>query len=85
MKTIEAYQTTDGKIFDDEDKAIDHQEGLQASTFLKVINATIPERLRNHLTSNDWYTVQVHVVTELKKNKDIIKAMESFLNTTETN
>lgn len=82
MELITAYRTTDGKIFTDEEKAIDHQEGLTASAYLDLINLTIPERERNNLTANDWFRVQCHVVEGVVR-KELKQALINLLETLE--
>ena len=81
MKSIEAWQTTDGKVFSDFDKAEDHQEALQADAFLKIINIALPERYRRQLTDVDWHQVQVNVVTLAKKDKTLLTVLNKMVNT----
>lgn len=81
METIEAYQTTDGEIFEDYDKAVDYQEGLTAHAFLEMINIAMPEKYRNYLTSHDWHQVLINLVQSNNESDSFKNSLIKLLKT----
>jgi hypothetical protein len=53
IKQIEAYRTSDGRLFDDEDKARDHQTDIIG----QLLDNLLPHDDRGNVTQSDRYNI----------------------------
>lgn len=62
MKTIEAYQTSDGDIFDDERKAKAHQQNIIG----ELLDRLIPHDSRGNITRTDRHSQLMALMNDVE-------------------
>ena len=75
MKTIEAYETSDGTIFACEDKALAHQENVIG----EMLDGLVPHDERGHMTRIDRHNLLIKMLGDTKLKAKILelhKALE---------
>lgn len=76
MQTIEAYQTVDGMIFNDERRALAHEEDLLGQELDAIcLLANI-----NNMTRSDQYSFCINLMKKKPELRKIINTLYKILN-----
>jgi hypothetical protein len=79
MKTIEAYETPDGTIFTDEDRATDHYADLLGEELDGLLKIAV-DNVQTNMTRNDQYRVISTILQHPEKFRAAINILYNYVN-----